>query len=224
MHASDTVSGLFAETVIGANAFRTVTDIREYNPLSIDELGKNAVRRLMEYPSIDLPPERSFNGVGVYTIHYHGAFLAYKGIGASEPIYVGKAESPGKRQGRQPAKRSSPVLYRRLSEHAQSIASVENLDLRDFRCRWLVLDPIWIGLTEQVLIAAYRPIWNAVVDGFGNHDPGSGRQKQRRSSWDTLHPGRKWATRLRESTYDIPAICDKIESHRQQGSASLPPL
>ena len=37
-------------------------------------------------------------------------------------------------------------------------------------CVWLVLDPVWIGLTEQVLIAVYRPIWNSVVDGLlGTH-------------------------------------------------------
>ena len=127
----------------------------------------------MEYPPISLPPEQSFDGAGVYMIHYHGTFEAYEGMSDEEPIYVGKAENPGKRQGRQASKSLSPTLYRRLVDHAESIRRAENLDLRDFRCRWLVLDPVWIGLTEQVLIAKYRPIWNAVVDGFGNHDPGS---------------------------------------------------
>lgn len=40
-------------------------------------------------------------------------------------------------------------------------------------------------------------IWNTTVTGFGNHDPGSGRYNQARSSWDVLHPGRPWADRLR---------------------------
>lgn len=42
----------------------------------------------------------------------------------------------------------------------------------------------------------FRPVWNMVIDGFGNHDPGSGRYNQKISSWDTLHPGRSWAMKL----------------------------
>lgn len=34
------------------------------------------------------------------------------------------------------------------------------------------------------------------MGGFGNHDPGGGRRDQRRSAWDTIHPGRSWAERL----------------------------
>ena len=41
-----------------------------YNPLSVDELGRNAARALMEYPPSDLPPKESFGGGGVYTLHY----------------------------------------------------------------------------------------------------------------------------------------------------------
>jgi hypothetical protein len=35
-----------------------------------------------------------------------------------------------------------------------------------------------------------------VVDGFGNHDPGTGRRNMKRPRWDILHPGRSWAGRL----------------------------
>jgi hypothetical protein len=49
---------------------------------------------------------------------------------------------------------------------------------------------------EAELIRRYRPLWNTVVDGFGNHDPGAGRYNQARSEWDVLHPGRLWAERL----------------------------
>ena len=100
------------------------------------------------------------------------------------------------------------MLHRRLQEHAESIDAASNLNLPDFRCRWLVLDPVWVGLTEQVLLAQYQPLWNVVVDGFGNHDPGAGRRNQRRSRWDTLHPGRAWASVLRdrgETAADINA-------------------
>lgn len=52
---------------------------------------------------------------------------------------------------------------------------------------------------ESLLIGRFSPIWNTVVDGFGNHDPGSGRRNQARSRWDVLHPGRNWAELLREN-------------------------
>ena len=155
-----------------------------------------SARALMEYPAGELPPGEAFEGAGVYTLHYTGPFRAYAAIEENVPIYVGKADPPGRRQGRTSA--SGQVLRNRLQEHADSIDAATNLDLSDFRCRWLVLDPVWISLTEQVLIAEYQPVWNAVVGGFGNHDPGAGRRNQRRSRWDTLHPGREWAFDLRD--------------------------
>ena len=54
-----------------------------------------------------------------------------------------------------------------------------------------------IGTVEASLIRLYMPIWNCCIDGFGNHDPGSGRYNQAMSDWDILHPGRPWAKRLR---------------------------
>ena len=197
---------------------RTVGDDqkREYNPLSVDELGRNAARALMGYPSSALPPADPFNGAGVYTIHYGGSFPVYAAMSDEEPIYVGKADWPGKRQGRVAAKQTSPA-YRRLSEHAASIEKVQNLDLTDFRCRWLTLDPVWIGLTEQVLISEYRPIWNVVVDGFGNHDQGSTRRNQQRSRWDTLHSGRPWAAHYQDNVDGADAILESIADHRAKG-------
>jgi len=62
----------------------------------------------------------------------------------------------------------------------------------------LVVDDIWIPLGESLLIEKTRPLWNIVLDGFGNHDPGSGRYNQQQSAWDIIHPGRKWAKKLQE--------------------------
>lgn len=188
--------------------------MRDYNPLSVDELGRSAALALMGYEPSVLPPDGQFDGAGVYTIHYDGSFPAYVDMGNDRPIYVGKAEPSGKRQGRTSAGQSSPVLHKRLAEHAGSIRESENLDLDDFKCRWLVLDPIWIGLTEQVLIAKYRPVWNVVVDGFGLHDPGKNRRSQPRSRWDTLHPGRLWATEHPEHEESREDILAAIEEHR----------
>ncbi len=188
--------------------------MRDYNPLSVDELGRNAVRALMDYPADQLPPAESFNGAGVYTIHYSGAFDAYADMGDT-PIYVGKADMPGKRQGRTRGGHSARVLHRRLTEHSRSIDSADNLILAEFGCRWLVLDPVWIGPTEQLLIAEYRPLWNVVVDGFGHHDQGKTRRTQVRSRWDTLHPGREWASHQRPSVDTVDAIKRAISGHLQ---------
>jgi Eco29kI restriction endonuclease. len=56
-----------------------------------------------------------------------------------------------------------------------------------------------IGTVEAGLIRYYTPIWNTLVDGFGNHDPGKGRYNQAKSDWDVLHAGRPWADRLKQS-------------------------
>lgn len=190
--------------------------MRNYDPLSVDVLGQNAARALMEHPADILSPENVFNGAGVYTLHYRGTFPGYAGIGGDAPIYVGKADPPGRRQGRGRIAAETTVLHGRLREHAESINVAANLNLHDFRCRWLVLDPVWIGLTEQILITQYQPLWNVVVEGFGNHDPGAGRRNQRRSQWDTLHPGREWALPLRDREESVETITAAVEAFRRQ--------
>lgn len=194
--------------------------MRAYNPLSVHELGRNAARALMEYSADPLPPSETFEGAGVYTLHYIGDFSPYNGVGVDIPLYVGKADPPGRRQGRAASTPSvTHVLSRRLQEHADSIEAASNLNLSDFRCRWLVLDPVWVGLTEQVLISGYQPIWNVMVDGFGNHDPGSGRRNQRRSRWDTLHPGREWAFDLQDRAETAADIVAAIGAFLARGNA-----
>ena len=85
-----------------------------------------------------------------------------------------------------------------------------NLDLADFSCRFLEVDDIWIPLGESLLIQFYRPLWNSVVDGFGNHDPGGGRYKGASPSWDTLHPGRHWAASCAASKILEPQLRQSI--------------
>lgn len=83
--------------------------------------------------------------------------------------------------------------------------------------------PIYVGkavpagarmgiLGETLLIEQFRPIWNVLVPGFGNHDPGKGRYNQQRSAWDTLHPGRQWAAKLK----DYPKTRDQIAEEVRQ--------
>ena len=89
------------------------------------------------------------------------------------------------------------ALCKRLKEHTDSLKAARNLELAHFYCRWLVVDEVFIPLAETLLINHYRPVWNAVVDGFGNHPPGSGRAQGKKPMWDILHPGRAWAEKLK---------------------------
>ncbi len=177
-----------------------------FNPLDKRNLGQSVAEALLNQPVHPLPPD-SFEGAGVYAIYYTGGFPHYKPIAAANkgerfelPIYVGKAVPQGARKGGlgldAPA---GTVLFRRLLEHARSVEEAENLKTADFWCRYLITDDIWIPLGESLLIERFKPIWNQLIDGFGNHDPGSGRYNQQRSPWDVLHPGRAWAMKCRDN-------------------------
>ena len=168
------------------------------------ELGMAVVNAMLARSVTSLPPPKSFTGAGIYAIYYVGGYPAYKLIAEAnrddqfkQPIYVGKAVPAGTRKGGFDLGLSAgQVLYRRLGEHASSVMQVSNLEVADFRCRYLIVDDIWIPLGESLLIELFSPIWNRVIDGFGNHDPRKGRYNQQRSAWDVLHPGRLWAQRV----------------------------
>lgn len=163
-----------------------------------------AIEFFDETPVHKMPPSASFVGTGVYALYYLGSFDLYARIAsqnretASQPIYVGKAIPPGWRTARS-QEMDAPVLYRRLQEHSRSIQQATNLGIDSFRCQFVILGGIESDLVvpvEAELIRRYSPLWNSVIDGFGNHDPGSGRYNQAKSEWDVLHSGRPWADRL----------------------------
>ena len=109
------------------------------------------------------------------------------------------------------AKVSCPRIDdRQIAEHAESIEQAQNLTISSFFCRYLAVDDIWIPLGESLLIDHLRPIWNLVIDGFGNHDPGGGRRNQMKSSWDVLHPGRPWAEKQRDNSKSVKQILDNL--------------
>lgn len=75
---------------------------------------------------------------------------------------------------------------------------------------------------EGVLIRHFQPVWNQIIDGFGNHDPGSGRYQQKRSVWDLLHPGRRWASLLTNfDPIDYKAISNAVNSLTKVSSERL---
>lgn len=193
---------------------------KPYNPLEKRRLGESVAKALLEKPVVPLPPER-FSGAGIYAIYYTGDFGPYAPIAQKNrdlrfqaPIYVGKAVPPGARKGGYGLDATpGTALYERLCEHAKSVQQVSSLDLGNFHCRYCVADDIWIPLGESLLIEMFRPIWNVHIDGFGIHAPGKGRQRQRRSTWDTLHPGRPWASDLHPNERNAEVLIGSLEEY-----------
>lgn len=190
-------------------------EIIPFNPLNKKNLGASVAEALLDGKTHPLGTLPEFDGAGIYVIYYSGAHPAYTEIAkrnqsgkATAPIYVGKAVPAGARKGvkKKDGEKIKRPLFKRLSEHAESIQQVASLQIGDFTCRYLVVDDIWIPLGESLLIARYSPVWNALVDGFGNHDPGKRRHEGLRPRWDTLHPGRPWASKgsaRKETAADI---------------------
>jgi len=188
-----------------------------FNPLDKHNLAQSIANAIYNRDAYCLDSIEVFEGAGIYAIYYLGDFPLYSIISEKnkkeliQPIYAGKAVPEGSRKGGLGI--DIPVgnyLYKRLNEHRKSIESAKNLSIKHFMCRFLTVDDIWIPLGESLLIERTKPLWNVVVDGFGNHDPGSGRHKQQKSSWDVLHPGRSWAERL-EPGKSIKEISDSIK-------------
>jgi hypothetical protein len=171
-----------------------------FNPLDKRHLGESVGQAMLRQPVVALGNLGVFNGAGIYAIYYTGSFAGYESISERNcnqqfkaPIYVGKAVPKGARKGGDLQASPGKVLYDRLKQHAKSIEEASNLDIADFHCRYLIVDDIWIPLGESLLIAKFDPLWNKLIDGFGNHDPGKGRHAGLRPRWDVLHPGRLWA-------------------------------
>jgi len=180
-----------------------------------------AVTFFLTTPVHPLPPEDKFDGGGVYALYYFGDFDLYSEISVKNqkeiehPIYIGKAVPSGWRTGRTNIAVSS-VLYNRLREHSRSVKQVSNLSLDDFKCRFMILDDVEADLVvpvEAEMIRIYKPLWNQVIDGFGNHDPGKGRYEQAPSEWDALHPGRDWVSRLKGEPPEIDNVKDEVEKY-----------
>ncbi len=176
-----------------------------FNPLDKLNLGKSVVEALLSSAPTPLDDILSFDGAGIYAIYYHGPFEPYQSIalkdGTGDPIYVGKAVPSGSRKGASLSASSvGRWLFNRISEHRDSIRAAQNLNTVDFSVRYLAVDDIWIPLGEALLISTYNPVWNRLIDGFGNHDPGAGRYNGLRPLWDVLHPGRSWAEKCKQRT------------------------
>ena len=175
-----------------------------YVSLDFEEIIKDTLRFFNGTPVHNVPILEKFHGTGVYAIYCitkKGIYKNFHQINRTSfdlPIYVGKAVPKGWRQARKNNSKEglSFALHNRIKDHSRSIQLGAGLELDDFFCRFMILEgkeSDLIGTVEAALIRAYHPIWNTTIDGFGNHDPGSGRYEQAKSDWDVCHPGRKWA-------------------------------
>ncbi|RYZ65142.1 MAG: Eco29kI family restriction endonuclease [Proteobacteria bacterium] len=151
--------------------------MKPYNPLEKENLGKSVADSLVSQAAVPMATLARFPGAGIYAIYYSGDFDAYLPMKEwnhsnefHAPIYVGKAVPTGGRKGLISSEVSSKgcSLFNRLDEHRKSIVQSGNLSIEDFWCRFLIVDDIWIPLGESLMIQRYRPIWNSVIDGFGN--------------------------------------------------------
>jgi len=198
-----------------------LSEYKPYNPLDKRNLGASVAEAMLSRKPVSLGTLERFDGAGVYAIYYVGDFEAYRPVSElnrngdiQAPIYVGKAVPPGARKGGFGLDETpNQALFNRLSEHAESIGLAANLNIEDFCCRYLVVDDIWIPLGESLLIAKFAPVWNTLMDGFGNHDPGKGRYNGLRPRWDVLHPGRGWAEKCRSRPETAEQIMNDIAEY-----------
>lgn len=195
--------------------------IQTYNPLDKRNLGKSVADALLSQATIPFSSITPFDGAGIYSIYYKGNFPSYEEISRANefefihPIYIGKAIPTGGRKGFSlNTSDKSTALYKRLIEHRDSIQEVENEDggirVSEFSVKFLSVDDIWIPLGESLLISQFKPLWNRLIEGFGNHDPGKGRYNGLRPLWDHLHPGRSWAMRCAKRSETIDEIKARI--------------
>lgn len=173
-----------------------------YNPLDRKNLGESIANALLRVKARPLTDIEELVGAGVYALYYTGKFRAYLEVSERNskgrfemPIYVGKADPGGVRKGGALDAGTGAALRGRLRNHARSIEET-NLKVKDFHYRALVVDEVWNRVGESSMIDLFKPVWNVVIDGFGNNAQGKGRKDQVRSLWDTLHPGREAARRM----------------------------
>lgn len=161
----------------------------------------------------ELNNQTDLPGLGVYLLYFVGDSTMYE-KSVKEPIYVGKAIASGAAIGVTLVKVS---LRSRLLEHKMSIEAAESLNVEDFKYKYLSVDnkagAHFIPGIESYLIRKYIPLWNNLIKGFGNHDPGKGRYNQRPSKWDCLHPGRRWVSKLTGERYEVYDLINSINSY-----------
>jgi hypothetical protein len=161
----------------------------------------NAIAELLRQTPFHLRPV-NVEGGGVYLLYYTGEHHLYTEIhspDAGTPLYAG----------------STQQLRQRLSIHMRTLNQAWDLDRADFLCRFLILPPAWEKPIEQAAINRFKPWWNQLeFQGFGNNS--SRRVGGRASAWDTFHPGRGGALRLKRPPDATAALQATIAKEAQK--------
>jgi hypothetical protein len=187
-----------------------------FDPNNPKIIGRFTALAMVAQPRHPLAEIGRFYGSGVYAIYYTGAFPLYRSISGSEtPIYVGQA-APSSTDARTPRDQGER-LAARLNEHRKNIAkAATTLQVDDFEARFLVVQSGWETSAEDYLISLFKPIWNSEVNilyGLGKHGDKADTRKNKRSPWDTLHPGRKWAKDTTEDARTLGEIERDLSTH-----------
>ena len=69
------------------------------------------------------------------------------------------------------------------------------------------------------MIHLFRPIWNSetsILYGLGKHGDDATTRANKRSPWDTLHPGRKWAEKSKEDAKSPTTIEAELSRHFEE--------
>ena len=168
-----------------------------FDPAHPAQIGRFVALALLAQPRVSLGVvDHRFYGSGIYALYYKGNSPFYKPLSKKEhPIYVGKAD-PKDTNAATP-KAQGMGLYGRLADHSKSVTKASaTLKVEEFECRYLVVQSGWQTAAEDYLIDLFKPIWNSEtkkVFGIGKHGDKAETRGNKRSPWDTLHPGRTWA-------------------------------
>ena len=195
------------------------------DPADPHVVGEVIATTLLDQTRIPLDSIGRFYGSGVYAIYYVGDFSAYiAAAGTQTPLYVGKVDPAD--HAAETSEAQGERLSNRLGEHRKNLLKAKNLRIEDFECRFLVVKSAWQNTAETYLINTFHPIWNNETNicfGFGKHGDSSSTRKNKRSPWDTLHPGRKWAMTKNTVPNELSAkqITKKILAHYETHPPSV---
>lgn len=187
-----------------------------FDPSNPKVIGRFTALAMVAQERAPLSTIGQFYGSGVYAIYYRGPYPLYAPLSGTEtPIYVGQA-APAQ-QGAHGARDQGPRLAARLNEHRKNIGkAVSTLDVADFDARFLVVQSGWETAAEDYLIHLFKPIWNNETNllyGLGKHGDSATTRANKRSPWDTLHPGRAWAANSTEDARAPEQIVADVTAH-----------
>ncbi len=187
-----------------------------FDPSDPNTAGRVVALTLVAQPRHKLAAIPEFYGAGVYAIYYRGDFAPYAPLrGTDHPIYVGKADPDN--PAAKDAVGQGAKLSARLNEHAGSIRKADGtLNIDDFDCRFLIVQTGFQKSAEDYLINFFKPIWNSetkICFGLGKHGDSSETRVNKRSPWDTMHPGRKWADATTENQKPAQLIVEQIAAN-----------